>query len=125
MRSFIEPDGFRYSSFSQSSAPLAGAQRRSRTSGCTKAGLEAAFDQLSGTSAEFRRAERIASVVWCAALLGEAAVRVVSAYTLPIDTMVWLGPVILVAALVLTFRLSMPPGTEPMAVMCAEAAQKA
>ena len=33
IRSFIDPVGLRYSSFSQSSAPFAGAQRRRRTSG--------------------------------------------------------------------------------------------
>src|SRR5947199_6538071 len=33
IRSFIEPEGFRYSSLIQSSAPFSGAQRRSRTSG--------------------------------------------------------------------------------------------
>src|SRR5690242_1521726 len=33
IRSFIEPDGFRYSSFTHSSAPFAGAHRVRRTSG--------------------------------------------------------------------------------------------
>ncbi|MEU5895830.1 hypothetical protein [Streptomyces venezuelae] len=38
-----------------------------------------------------RPLERMFSVVWGAALFGEAVLRVVGAYTLPVDTMVWLG----------------------------------
>ncbi|UQS27161.1 hypothetical protein L1857_32340 [Amycolatopsis thermalba] len=66
----------------------------------------AVWDGLSGTSPAFRRAERLFSVVWGVALLGESAVRVVGAYTLPVDTMVWLGGVILVVALAAAFAVS-------------------
>ncbi len=56
------------------------------------AGREAAWARLASGSAHFRRAERIFSLVWGAVLLAECLVRVVGAYTLPVDTMVWLGP---------------------------------
>ncbi|HKS49705.1 MAG TPA: VC0807 family protein [Amycolatopsis sp.] len=60
----------------------------------------AAWDRLSATSAKFRRAERMFSIVWGTALLAECVARIVGAYTLPVDTMVWLGTVVLVAAIV-------------------------
>ncbi|MEU4208936.1 VC0807 family protein [Streptomyces sp. NPDC026206] len=61
----------------------------------------AAWDRLVGASARFRRTERTFSVVWGAALLAEAVARVVGVYTLPVDTMVWLGNVILAVAMTL------------------------
>ena len=54
----------------------------------------------------FRRAERTFSLVWGVALLGECVVRVVGAYTLPVDTMVWLGTVILAVSMALAFFVS-------------------
>ncbi|MEV0126312.1 VC0807 family protein [Streptomyces sp. NPDC050703] len=51
----------------------------------------AAWDRLSGGRGRFVRLERTFSVVWGLTLFGEAAVRVIGAYTLPVDTMVWLG----------------------------------
>ncbi|MEU6602570.1 VC0807 family protein [Streptomyces flaveolus] len=67
------------------------------------AAREAAWQRLvSGAAAEsaaFRSRERAFSVVWGLALLAECVVRVVGAYTVPVDTMVWLGSVILIAAM--------------------------
>ncbi|GGX84642.1 VC0807 family protein [Streptomyces hiroshimensis] len=59
-----------------------------------------AWDRLSARDARFRRAERTFSLVWGTALLAECVARVVGAYTLPVDTMVWLGNVILGVAIV-------------------------
>ena len=61
----------------------------------------AAWDAAGGwVSAPFRKAERTFSLVWGVVLLGECVARVVGAYTLPVDTMVWLGTVIMVVAMV-------------------------
>lgn len=62
------------------------------------AAKSAAWDSLSTTSAPFRRNERLFSAIWGAALLAECVARVIGAYTLPIDTMTWLGTVMLAAA---------------------------
>ncbi|MGW1728757.1 VC0807 family protein [Streptomyces sp. NPDC002306] len=70
------------------------------------AGREAAWARLQAGSPAFRRAERVFSLVWGVVLLAECAVRVVGAYTLPVDTMVWLGTVILIVSMVLGFLLS-------------------
>ncbi|MFJ2241423.1 VC0807 family protein [Streptomyces sp. NPDC087859] len=96
---------------------------------------EAAWRRLADGSAEgsaaFRRAERVFSVVWGVVLLAECAARVVGAYTLPVDTMVWLGSVILVGSMALAFVVSRVVAAEPMArllvaeVRVAEAAVKA
>jgi len=85
----------------------------------------AACEQLAATSVKYRRAERLASIIWGGAMFAECVTRVVGVYTLPIDTMVWLGPVILIAALVLAMRVSVPLAIKPMAVMVAEAARRA
>ncbi|GLY70752.1 VC0807 family protein [Amycolatopsis taiwanensis] len=74
----------------------------------------AVWDRLSADSAHFRRAERTYSIVWGSVLLVECVARVVGAYTLPIDTMVWLGNVILLVALVLAFRLGHLVAMRPM-----------
>ncbi|MBO8193854.1 hypothetical protein ITI46_19620 [Streptomyces oryzae] len=78
----------------------------------------AAWDRLASgavpAAAAFVRAERRFSAIWGAALLGECAVKVVGAYTLPVETMVWLGPVILVAALLLAAPLSTRLAARPM-----------
>ncbi|MER5865078.1 VC0807 family protein [Kitasatospora sp. NPDC002040] len=59
----------------------------------------AAWQRLSATDAGFRRNERTFSLVWGTALLAECAAKVAGAYTLPVETMVWLGPVMLAAAI--------------------------
>ncbi|MFI5680735.1 VC0807 family protein [Streptomyces cellulosae] len=78
---------------------------------------EAAWARLLDGSAAFRRFERVFSVVWGVVLLGECVVRVVGAYTLPVDTMVWLGTVIMVVAMALGFLVSGALGAGPMAAM--------
>ena len=80
---------------------------------------EAAWARLQSGSDAFRRAERVFSLVWGVVLLGECVVRVVGAYTLPVDTMVWLGSVILVAAMALGFFVSGALAAGPMAAMLA------
>ena len=62
------------------------------------AAKSAAWDRLVAGSAPFRRAERLYSGIWGAALLTECVTRVVCVYTLPIDTMAWFGTVILAGA---------------------------
>lgn len=87
------------------------------------AAREAAWQRLvSGVAAEsaaFRSRERVFSVVWGLALLAECVVRVVGAYTIPVDTMVWLGSVILVAAMAVGFVVSGGLAVEPMERMLA------
>lgn len=74
----------------------------------------ARWDHMAANSAAFRRAERTYSIVWGSALLAESVARVVGAYSLPVDTMVWLGTVILLAALALAFRVGHFLGIRPM-----------
>ncbi|MEU3527103.1 VC0807 family protein [Streptomyces sp. NPDC038707] len=88
---------------------------------------EAAFQRLvSGTaagSAAFRRKERVFSVVWGLVLLAECVVRIVGAYTVPVDTMVWLGSVIMVAWMAIGFLVSGGLAAGPMEhMLTAEAA---
>lgn len=78
---------------------------------------EAAWARLESGSAGFRRFERVFSVVWGVVLLAECVVRVVGAYTVPVDTMVWLGTVIMIVAMVLGFLVSGALGAGPMAAM--------
>lgn len=70
------------------------------------AARSAAWDRLTAESAWFRRVQRRHSAVWGAALLGECVARVIGAFTLPVDTMVWLGTVMLMAAMVLAIVAS-------------------
>ncbi|MFF4489556.1 VC0807 family protein [Streptomyces sp. NPDC001544] len=91
------------------------------------AAKEAAWQRLaSGAaagSAVFLRKERAFSIVWGAALLAECVVRVVGAYTLPVDTMVWLGGVILAVAILVAMVVGGALGAGPMeALVRAEAA---
>lgn len=81
------------------------------------AGREEAWGRLASGSARFRRAEKVFSLVWGVVLLAECLVRVVGAYTLPVDTMVWLGTVILALAMALGFLLSGALAAGPMAHM--------
>ncbi|MEU2670853.1 VC0807 family protein [Streptomyces sp. NPDC007164] len=83
---------------------------------------DAAWQRLAAGSAAFRRAEIRFSAVWGAALLGECVVRAVGAYTLPVETMVWLGTVAMAATLVFAFLLSGRVGAVPMERMIAEEA---
>ncbi|MCM3263478.1 hypothetical protein M3765_05390 [Streptomyces thermoviolaceus] len=78
---------------------------------------DAAWRRLRAHSVPFRRAERTFSLVWGVALLGECVVRVVGAYTLPVDTMVWLGTVILAVSMALAFFVSGAIAARPMARM--------
>ncbi|MEU9093194.1 VC0807 family protein [Streptomyces sp. NPDC048428] len=87
-----------------------------------EAGKSAAWLRLSTESAAFRRAEVRFAAVWGAALLGECAVRAVGAYTVPVETMVWAGTVVLVAAMVLAFVVSGRVAVVPMERMIEEAA---
>ncbi|EDY60857.1 MULTISPECIES: VC0807 family protein [Streptomyces] len=78
---------------------------------------EAAWGRLLAGSADFRRAERRFSVVWGVVLLTECVLRVVGAYTLPVDTMVWLGSVVMVVSMAVAFLVSGAIGAGPMARM--------
>ncbi|MGW1605408.1 VC0807 family protein [Streptomyces eurythermus] len=91
---------------------------------------EAAFRRLlSGAaagSAAFRRKERVFSVVWGLVLLAECVVRAVGAYTVPVDTMVWLGSVVLVVTMAIGFLLSGGLAAGPMeGMLTAEAEAEA
>ncbi|MFJ9106370.1 VC0807 family protein [Streptomyces sp. NPDC102405] len=78
---------------------------------------EAAWARLQDGSADFRRAERRFSVVWGVVLLAECVLRVVGAYTLSVDTMVWLGTVVMIVAMAVAFLVSGAVGAGPMARM--------
>ncbi|WP_018543719.1 VC0807 family protein [Streptomyces sp. LaPpAH-108] len=82
------------------------------------AAKEAAWERLmSGAaagSADFRRKERAFSVVWGVALLAECGARVVGAYTVPVDTMVWLGGVLMAVVMALAFVVSGAVAAGPM-----------
>ncbi|MGW1004793.1 VC0807 family protein [Streptomyces sp. NPDC002520] len=88
------------------------------------AAKEAAWERLaSGAavhSAAFLRKERTFSVVWGVALLAECVARVVGAYTIPVDTMVWLGGVMMAGVLVVTFVISGALAAGPMEHMLAD-----
>ncbi|MFE4701902.1 VC0807 family protein [Streptomyces sp. NPDC056738] len=77
----------------------------------------AAWDRLAAGSEAFRKAERTFSLVWGTVLLSECVVKAVGAYTLPIDTMVWLGTVVTIASMVLAFLLSGRFAVVPMQKM--------
>ncbi|MFI6960459.1 VC0807 family protein [Streptomyces sp. NPDC050255] len=87
-----------------------------------EAAKSAAYQRLSTGSDAFRRAEVRFSVVWGAALLGECVVRAVGAYTVPVETMVWAGTAVMVAAMVLAFVVSGRVAVVPMERMIEEAA---
>ncbi|MGX5184610.1 VC0807 family protein [Streptomyces avermitilis] len=90
------------------------------------AAKNAAWDRLIATSPRFRKAERTFSLIWGVALLGECVLRVVGAYTLPIDTMVGLGTVVMITTMVLAFLVSGRFGVVPMEKMLeAELAEQA
>ncbi|MCD7444532.1 hypothetical protein K4B79_40795 [Streptomyces lincolnensis] len=90
-----------------------------------EAAREAAWERLESGSEDFRRAERVFSVVWGVVLLGECVVRIVGAYTLPVDTMVWLGTVIMIVAMAGGFVVSGALAVMPMkAMLAAEVCEK-
>ncbi|MEV6112590.1 VC0807 family protein [Streptomyces sp. NPDC052109] len=68
-------------------------------------------------SAEFLRKERAYSVVWGVALLAECVARVVGAFTVPVDTMVWLGTVFLLGAIGIGMVVGGGLAVEPMEKM--------
>ncbi|WP_399887077.1 VC0807 family protein [Streptomyces sp. BBFR51] len=86
------------------------------------AGREAAWGRLGRESVAFRRAESLFSAVWGVAFVAECALRVVGVYTFPVDTMVWLGTVVMVLTMVLAFVVSGALGAGPMAHMVGAAA---
>ncbi|MEU8508249.1 VC0807 family protein [Streptomyces brevispora] len=87
-----------------------------------EAAKSAAWLRLSAGSDAFRRAEVRFSAVWGVALLGECVVRAVGAYTVPVETMVWAGQVILVAAMVAAFVVSGRLAVAPMERLIEDAA---
>ena len=60
---------------------------------------DAAFGRLEVTSPRFRRLARRFSLVWALACLLDCGARVACAFTLPVDTTVWLSTVLLFASL--------------------------
>ncbi|RZU43747.1 hypothetical protein EV284_1198 [Streptomyces sp. BK022] len=87
---------------------------------------EGAWQRLTaGTvagSAGFRRKERVFSLVWGVALFVECVARVVGAYTVPVDTMVWLGGVLMAVVMVGTFVVSGAVAVVPMECLLSEEA---
>ncbi|MEV0093389.1 VC0807 family protein [Streptomyces sp. NPDC050738] len=73
-----------------------------------------AWDRLSAGSDRFRRIENLFSVVWGTALLAECVVRVVGAYTIPVDTMVWLGGVFTGGAILIAMVIGSVVAVNPM-----------
>lgn len=65
-----------------------------------KAAKEAAWERLSGTP-EFDAIVRHTSFIWGIGFALESAARVVGAFVLPVETMVWLSSVIFASAFVL------------------------
>lgn len=78
---------------------------------------EAAFERLLSGSVAFQRAERRFSLVWGVMLLAECVARVVGVYTLPVDTMVWLGTVVMIGTIAVTSVVSGGVAVGPMAEM--------
>ncbi|MFA3876490.1 VC0807 family protein [Streptomyces sp. MMCC 100] len=84
-------------------------------------GREAAWERLRKESPAFRRAELRFSAVWGIAFVAECALRVVGVYTFPVDTMVWLGTVVMIVTMVFAFVVGGALGAGPMAHMIAAA----
>ncbi|OIJ63222.1 VC0807 family protein [Streptomyces mangrovisoli] len=82
---------------------------------------EAAWERLmSGSAADsaaFRAKERIYSVVWGVVLFAECVARVIGAYSLPVDTMVWLGGVVLAVSILVGVLVSGGLAAGPMEAM--------
>ncbi|MFD8425899.1 VC0807 family protein [Streptomyces sp. NPDC059466] len=75
---------------------------------------KAAWERLFNGSERFRTLERTFSRVWGVALLGECVVRIVGAYTLPVDTMVWLGTVVMICTMAMAMAVSGGLAAGPM-----------
>ncbi|MEU6452768.1 VC0807 family protein [Streptomyces sp. NPDC047065] len=78
---------------------------------------EAAWVRLRGESGAFRRAERLFTGVWGAAFVGECALRIVGVYSFSVDTMVWLGTVVMIVTMLVAFVVSGALGAGPMTHM--------
>ncbi|NLU76695.1 hypothetical protein HCC61_29425 [Streptomyces sp. HNM0575] len=78
-----------------------------------------AWQHLSSSSGPFRAAERRYSLVWGLALLTECVLRVIGAYTMPVDFMVWFSTVILAVCVVAAVAVSGVLATKPMEKMVA------
>jgi hypothetical protein len=81
------------------------------------AARNAAWDRLVAGSPRFLKAERTFSLVWGVVLLGECVVRVVGAYTLPVDTMVWLGTVVMISSIAVAILVAGRLAVGPMEKM--------
>ncbi|WP_244304068.1 VC0807 family protein [Streptomyces lydicus] len=77
----------------------------------------AAWDRLLTSSERFRRAERRFSAIWGGTLLTECVLKVIGAYTLPVHTMVWLGTVLSVVAILVAMIVAGGSCAEPMEKM--------
>ncbi|MEU5011884.1 VC0807 family protein [Streptomyces sp. NPDC021749] len=86
---------------------------------------DAAWDRLQAESAAFRRAERRFSLIWGTALLTECVLKVIGAYTLPVETMVWLGTVLTVVAILAAMLLAGGSCADPMEKMVAAEVERA
>ncbi|MFB6773491.1 VC0807 family protein [Streptomyces sp. Tu 4128] len=78
---------------------------------------EAAWVRLRRESRAFRRAERLFTGVWGAAFVGECALRIVGVYSFSVDTMVWLGTVVMIVTMLVAFVVSGALGAGPMTHM--------
>ncbi|WP_405753850.1 hypothetical protein OG232_26535 [Streptomyces sp. NBC_01411] len=74
----------------------------------------ASWERLSVESRPFRRLESLFSLVWGVALLAECVVRVIGVHSLPVDTMVWLGNVIMGCFVVLAMLVGGGLAAGPM-----------
>ncbi|MFJ4282910.1 VC0807 family protein [Streptomyces massasporeus] len=81
------------------------------------------MDGTAAASADFRRRERVFSTVWGGVLLAECVVRIVGAFTVPVDTMVWLGSVVLLGAVGVGIVAGGAFGAGPMERMLTEEAE--
>lgn len=78
---------------------------------------EAAWDRLMAGSVPFRRAERRFSLVWGIVLLTECVVKGIGAYTVPVSTMVWLGTVLTLVAILVAMVVGGGSCADPMEKM--------
>ncbi|MGX1853365.1 VC0807 family protein [Streptomyces sp. NPDC055299] len=78
---------------------------------------EAAWDRLMAGSARFRRAERRFSLIWGTVLLTECVLKAIGAYTIPVHTMVWLGTVLTLVAILLAMVIGGGSCADPMEKM--------
>ncbi|MEU7139813.1 VC0807 family protein [Nocardia sp. NPDC046473] len=67
----------------------------------------AEFEAAYRTNPDKRRAFTALSVLWGGGLLGEGVLRVVLAYQLPVHTMAWLSPVLMICVVGPLFAISM------------------